>query len=162
MLQDSQQFQYYMKKNTPDCSLFVCKRYKKEDEGCPAIVHHLKAPCSFEQTGSHNHDNVADITKRSKMFSKMRLPNCWLPNCQVTKLSSYQIVRLPNCQVTKLLVTKLWSYQIFSYQIVKLPNCQVTKLLVTKMLFTKLSSYQIISYQIVSYQNVSYQIISYQ
>ena len=63
MLQDSQQFQYYMKKNTPDYSLFVCKRYKKEDEGCPAIVHHLKAPCSFEQTGSHNHDNVEDITK---------------------------------------------------------------------------------------------------
>ena len=39
----------------------VCKRYKKEDEGCPAIVHHLQVPCSFEQTGIHN--NVADITK---------------------------------------------------------------------------------------------------
>jgi len=40
------------------------------------------------------------------------------PKCQVTKLSSYQII----------------SYQIISYQIVKLPNCQVTKL----------SSYQIV------------------
>jgi len=67
------------------------------------------------------------------------------PNCQVTKLSSYQIVRLPNCQLTKLLVTKLSSYQIVSYQIV-----------------TKLSSYQISIYQIVSYQNVSNQIIRYQ
>ena len=72
------------------------------------------------------------------------------PNCQVTKLSSYQIVKLPNCQVTKLLFTKLSSYQI-----VKLPNCQVTKLLVTKLLVTKLSSYQIIIHQ-----NVCYQIIT--
>ena len=38
MLQDSQQFQYYIKKI-------------------------LKVPCSFEQTGIHNHNNVADITK---------------------------------------------------------------------------------------------------
>ena len=90
MLQDSQQFQYYMKKNTPDYSLFVCKRYKKEDEGCPAIVHHLKAPSSFEQTGSHNHDNVADITKtKLSGYQIVKLPNCWLPNCW-----------LPNCQVT--------------------------------------------------------------
>ena len=60
MLQDSQQFQYYMEKNTTDYGLVFCKRYKKEDEGCPAIVHHLKVPCSFEQTGNHNHNNVAD------------------------------------------------------------------------------------------------------
>jgi len=33
-----------------------------EDEGCPAIVHHLKVPCSFEHTGIHNHNNVADTT----------------------------------------------------------------------------------------------------
>ena len=59
MLQDSQQFQYYMKKNTLDYSLFVCKRYKMKDEGCPATVHHLMVPCSFEQTGIHNHNNVA-------------------------------------------------------------------------------------------------------
>ena len=52
-----------MKNNTLDYSLFVCKRYKKENEGCPAIVHHLKVPCSFEQTGIHNHNNVADSTK---------------------------------------------------------------------------------------------------
>ena len=30
ILQDSQQFQYYMKKNTADYSLYVCKRYKKD------------------------------------------------------------------------------------------------------------------------------------
>ena len=35
----------------------------KEDEGCPAIVHHLKVPCSLEHTGIHNHNNIADITK---------------------------------------------------------------------------------------------------
>ena len=45
------------------------------------------------------------------------------PNCQDTKLSSYQIIsyqiaKLPNCQVTKLLVNKL-----LGYQIVRLPNC---------------------------------------
>ena len=34
------------------------------------------------------------------------------PNCQFTKLSSYQIVKLPNCQVTKL----------SGYKIVKLPK----------------------------------------
>ena len=44
------------------------------------------------------------------------------PNCQVTKLSGYQIV----------------GYQIVGYQIVRLPNCwlpnwQVSKLLVTKL-----------------------------
>ena len=30
ILQDSQQFQYYMKKNTLDYSLFLCRRYKKD------------------------------------------------------------------------------------------------------------------------------------
>ena len=56
------------------------------------------------------------------------------PNCQVTKLSGYQIVGLPNCQVTKLSSSQIVGYQIVGYQIVKLPNCQVTKL----------SSYQIV------------------
>ena len=62
-----------------------------------------------------------------------------MPNCQVIKLSGYQIVRLPNCQNTK-----LSGYHIVGYQIFWLPNCQVTKLLVTKLLVTKLLSYQIV------------------
>ena len=55
MLPDSQQLH---EKNTPDYSLFVCKRYKNEDEGC-----HLKFPCSFEHTGINNLNNLADTTK---------------------------------------------------------------------------------------------------
>ena len=63
MLQDSQHFQYYMKKNTPIYSLYVCKRYKQEDQGCTAIIRHEKEPPSFQPIGEHNHDNVAAITK---------------------------------------------------------------------------------------------------
>ena len=50
-----------------------------KDEGCPATVHHLMVPCSFEQTGIHNHNNVADITKTVIK--------------DVTKLLDYQIVK---------------------------------------------------------------------
>ena len=104
MLQDSQQFQYYMKKYT---GLFVCNRYKKKDEGCPAIVHHLKVPCFFEKASIHNHNKSLNTP------AYFILEFYCKPNCQVTKF-----VRLPNCQVTKLLVSKLSSYQIISYQIV--------------------------------------------
>ena len=74
-----------------------------------------------------------------------------------TKLWGYQIIshqidKLPNFQVAKFSSYQIVSYQIVSYQIERLRNCQVTELLVTK-----LWGYQIISYQIVSYQNVSYQ-----
>ena len=62
--------------------------------------------CSFEHTGIHNHNNVADITKTVIKDVIVRLPNCWLPNCQVIKL----------------LVTKLSSYQIIGYQIVSYQN----------------------------------------
>ena len=58
-----------------------------------------------------------------------------LPNCQVTKLSSYQTARLPNCPFAK-----LFGYQIVSYQNI---------------------SYQIVSYQNVSYQIISYQLTAH-
>ena len=62
--------------------------------------------CSFEHTGIHNHNNVADITKTVIKDVIVRLPNC-----QVIKLL-----------VIKLLVTKLSSYQIIGYQIVSYQN----------------------------------------
>ena len=53
------------------------------------------------------------------VITKMSLPNYHLPNCQLTKLSAYQILslsncRLLNCRFSNFQLTKLLDYQILS------------------------------------------------